>query len=110
MSIRANDPEDLLSTLDQPVSDVVVSGDRRYADGRFWAKPPTSNRHHLLSQVAVNASGCARFLQRAKPSAVAFDPDRKVAFSYGRQVYDAHGIYCDALNRIDDTLAYGCKL
>ncbi len=78
----------------------VVLGDRRYAVERNWGLLPEGSVSGLPSQVAVDGSGRIHLLQRAVPAVAVFHNDGRFAFAYGDRIADAHGIYCDAADRI----------
>lgn len=81
-------------------SNIVVLGDRRYKVERNWVSPPPGAASGLPSQVAVDRTGHIHCLQRAKPAVTVFDPSGRFSFTYGEQIADPHGIYCDAHDRI----------
>ncbi len=81
---------------------IVALAGRRYAVERDWGQWPDGVTRAMASQVAVDSKGRVHVFQRGgDPPVVAFAADGSFAFDYGAgTVFDAHGIYIDAQDRV----------
>lgn len=79
---------------------VAVAG-RRYAVERDWGQWPQGVVRSMVSQVAVDSQGRVHVFQRGDPPVVVFAPDGSFVAAYAKgTIFDSHGIYIDAQDRV----------
>jgi peptidylglycine monooxygenase len=84
-----------------PQDAFVILGERRYRVERDWAQLPPGMDWGHISQLAVDSLGRVHVLQRSDPPVLVFDPDGRLAFTYGAgRILDGHGISIDRGDRV----------
>ena len=79
----------------------VVIGDQYFRVERPWGTMPAGRGLGVVSELALDSQGNVYVFQRTDPPVLVFDPSGEYVRDWGSgEIYDAHGIFIDARDRV----------